>query len=152
MHRWKYLKPLDTMERITRQAFCDNLDNYLERANKEDTGFVILNDDGKEDLVLCPAEWLNFYFDNDFGCIITSALRYAIRRETYMPSVVVDFIRRYMKVLDTNTIKVAIEDIENELAWGGVSDPGMWMKLKEELIQRQAFLLEKAILLEKENR
>jgi len=149
MQRWRYLKPLDTMERITRQTFCDNLDAYLEKVNKEDIGVVILDDDGKEDLVLCPAEWLNFYFDNDFGCIITSALRYAIRRKTYMPGVVVDFIRRYMNVLDTNTIKVAIEDIESELAWGGVADLGMWSQLKAELLARQAYLLEKAALIEK---
>lgn len=149
MHRWRYLKPLDTMERITRQVLCDKLDDYLERVGKEDIGFVIVDDDGKDDMVLCPADWIRYHYDSDFGCIITSALRYAIRRKTYMPGVVVDFIRRYMSVLDSNTIKVAIEDIENELAWGGVSNPGMWVQLKEELLQRQAFLLEKATLLVK---
>lgn len=149
MNRWRYLKPLDTMERITRQVFWDNLDEYLDRVNKEDIGFVIVDDDGKDDMVLCPADWIRYHYDNDFGCIITSALRYAIRRDTYMPGVVVDFIRRYMNVLDSNTIKVAIEDIENELAWGGVSDPGMWLQLKDELLRRQAFLLEKATLIEK---
>ena len=32
-----------------------------------------------------------------------------------MPDIVVRFVRKYINVLDTNTIKVAIEDIEREL-------------------------------------
>ena len=101
MFDFKYLMPLDTMERITRQHLCDNFDAVLERVDKENIGFVILNEEGKDGQVLCPARWMEYCFDDDFGCIINSALRYAIRRHTYMPGVVVDFIRKYINILDT---------------------------------------------------
>ena len=47
-----------------------------------------------------------------------------------------------MNLLDTNTIKVAIEDIDREIDMGSVDDPNMWLKLKEELLVRQAYMLE----------
>lgn len=90
----------------------------LERVDKENIGFVILNEEGKDGQVLCPARWMEYCFDDDFGCIINSALRYAIRRHTYMPGVVVDFIRKYINILDTKTIEVAIEDITQGTRYG----------------------------------
>ena len=142
MQRWRYLKPLDSMERITQQDLCNKLDYYFDRIENEDIGFVILNDAGCDQFVLCPAAWMEYQFDKDFGCMIISALRYAIRRSTYMPNIIVDFIRRYITILDTNTLKTAIEDINSELSWGGVNDPGLWRSLKDELLARQTFLLE----------
>ena len=113
MQRWRYLKPLDSMERITQKDLCNKLDYYFARIDAEDIGFVILDDAGNDQFVLCPAAWMEYQFDKDFGCMIISALRYAIRRSTYMPNIIVDFIRRYITILDTNTLKTAIEDIEN---------------------------------------
>ena len=143
MSEWKYLKPLDTMERITRQELMDRFDNILNEIDAEDVGVVILGEDGKDEFVLCPARWLEYCFDNNFGCIISCAIRYAIRRETYMPSVVVDFVRKYLHVLDSNTIKVAIEDIESEINMDSVPYPGIWLSLKQDLLKQQAYLLEK---------
>lgn len=74
MYQNKMLVPLDTMERITRQHLCDNFDEVLERVDKENIGFVILTEDGKDGQVLCPARWMAYCFDDDFGCIINSAL------------------------------------------------------------------------------
>ena len=107
MHTFRYLMPLDTMERISRQKLCEDFDNVLERVDKEDIGFVIVDDEGKEGHVLCPARWMEYCFDDDFGCIINSALRYAISRHTYMPGVVVDFIRR-SKVVPVDKLSVLI--------------------------------------------
>lgn len=78
------MKSIETMERITRQKFCDNFDEILDRVDKEDIGFVILNNEGKDGHVLCPARWFQINFSDDLGCIINSALRYAIHRHTYM--------------------------------------------------------------------
>lgn len=142
MYHWKYLKSTDAMERVTRQQLCDNFDEILAKVEKDDVGYAILNPDGTDGQVLCPAHWMDYCFDNDFGCIITCAIRYSINRQTYMPSIVVDFIRKYMNALDTNTIKVAIEDIDKEIEMGGVDDPNMWLKLKEELLARQAYMIE----------
>lgn len=105
MQNFRYMMPLEMMEHISRQKLCDDFDNILDRVDKEDTGFVIVDDNGKDRCVLCPARWMEYCFDDDFGCIINSALRYAISRHTYMPGVVVDFIRRYARVLLRRMIK-----------------------------------------------
>lgn len=140
MYQNKMLVPLDTMERITRQHLCDNFDEVLERVDKENIGFVILTEDGKDGQVLCPARWMAYCFDDDFGCIINSALRYAICRHTYMPDVVVNFIYKYLSVLDAKTIEVAIRDIMNALEMNEVDDPTMWVKLKKDLINHKTYL------------
>lgn len=111
--------------------------------DKENIGFVILNDEGKDGHVLCPAHSMGYCFDDNFGCIINSALRYAIGRHTYMPGVVVDFIRKYINIIDTKTIDVTIKDIECELKRNNVDDPEMWLSLKRELEIRLAYLHEK---------
>lgn len=143
MSEWKYLKPLDTMERITRQELIDRFDSILNEVDAEDVGVVILGEDGNDEFVLCPARWMEYCFDKDFGCIISCAIRYAIRRETYMPNVVADFVRKYLHVLDSNTIKVAIEDIDSEINMDSVPYPGIWLSLRQDLLKQQAYLLEK---------
>lgn len=148
MRRWKYVEASEIMERVDRQEFVARSDEILESVRKNNVGFVITDADDTGEYTLCPADWMGFHFDNDFGCIITSAIRYSINRNTYMPDIVVRFIRKYMNVLDTNTIKVALEDIEQELEWGTAADPAMWSKLKEELLSRQAYLLEAAAIQE----
>lgn len=148
MRSWKYVEISEIMERVNRQEFVSRFDEILKNVDKDKIGYIITEVDGNEEYVLCPADWLGFHFDNDFGCIITSAIRYSINRKTYMPSIVVRFVRKYMNVLNSNTIKVALEDIEQELEWGTVEDPVMWRKLKEELLYRQAYLLEAAAIKE----
>ena len=132
----KYLHPIDEMKRISRQELADNFDDILETVHKDNVGFVIKDDDGKPDVVLCPADWFHFCFDQDFGCIINSALRYAIGRHTYMPGVVRDFIRRYMDVLDSRTLVVAIRDIDEELRIGDLVEAEEWSLLRSELQTR----------------
>ena len=80
MPRWKRLESIDIMERITRQQLCDNFDKILDKVDKEDIGFVILNPDGTDGQILCPAHWMDYCFDDDLGCILTCAIRYAISR------------------------------------------------------------------------
>ena len=146
MDNWKFLQPVDTMERITAEELGSNFDAITERCSQENVGFVI--ESNSNQCVLCPAKWFDYCFDDDFGCIINSALRYAIRRHTYMPSVEVDFIRKYIQVLDTKTIDVAIKDINYELEHEGVDDPEMWVSLRNELSVQQAYLHEKAAIQE----
>lgn len=131
MNKWKFLQPISTMEHVPLSELGGRLDELFSRCSKENIGFVL--DDDHKSYVLCPAWWLDFCFDDDFGCIINSALRYAIGRHTYMPSVVVNFIRRYMDILDTKTLTVIIEDIEKEFNhFGGPDDPHMWRTLQTE--------------------
>ena len=58
------LKPVNTMERITRQQLADNFDEILDKVISENVGYVILDNDGKDGQVLCPAEWFNDSIDS----------------------------------------------------------------------------------------
>lgn len=133
----KYLQPIESMPRITRQELCDRFDEVLDSVEKENTGYVIIDPNGENDVILCPAHWFEYRIDEDFGCIVNSALRYAINRRTYMPDTVIRFIRRQLNILDVRTISVAIRDIEQELEYGDVQNPSAWRHLKEELETRR---------------
>ena len=50
-------------------------------------------------------------FDYDIGTIAICAVRYALGRETYMPSLVQDFVKRHPEIVDENTRAVMIRDI-----------------------------------------
>ena len=77
MEQFKYIQPLDQMARISRMELGEKLDEILNKVDNDNVGFVI-TDEGKDDLVLCPIRWTECIYDDDFGCIINSALRYAI--------------------------------------------------------------------------
>lgn len=135
MRECEYLHPIDKMERISREDLCKRFDEVLDKVDKDDIGYVI-TDAGKKDMILCPARWFLFQLDDDFGCVINSALRYAIGRHTYMPGVVCNFVRKYLDILDAKTIEVMIEDITTELKFG-IDREELWVGLRDELIDRR---------------
>ena len=124
------------MPKITRQEFAEKLDEILDDVTDNNKAYVI-HDDDKKEYVLCPAKWFDFCFDDDFGCIVNSAVRYALGRYTYMPGVVMNFVRKYMRVLDSRTIHVMIEDIERESKIGTLPYFDEWTAFKLELIERE---------------
>lgn len=129
----KYALPqkLADMEHILASDLADHLDDYLDRCSAENIGFIV--DTDKKSYVLCPARWFDYAYDDDFGVIINAALRYSICRHTYMPSTVVDFIRRYIDILDERTLHVICTDIERELQTpSNVDNPAMWQELHTE--------------------
>jgi len=130
---------IENMEHISRLDFTEHIDDYLERVDKENIAFVI-TDEGKDDLILCPANWFGVSADKDFECIVGCALRYAIGRNTYMPSLVVDFIKNHIEIFDINSIAVMIEDIDRELS-DELVQKDVWLSLKSVLEQRKAELL-----------
>lgn len=124
------------MQKITRQELTDNFDKILGEIDEKKVGFVILNPDGSNGHILCPVEWFDFCFDDDFGSVAVCALRYAIDRHTYMPDVVANFIRKYIGAFDSKTLIVMIRDIEKELEYHNVDDVSMWRNLVKELKDR----------------
>lgn len=140
--RTSYPKPMETMERITRQFLCDHFDEILERVDKEDIGFVILNEEGNDGEVLIPYRWTEFFVNEDFGIVINSALRYAIEKHSYLTAGVMNFVRKNINCLDAETIELAIQDIEKEVQHRKTEDLSMWESLKEELQNRLAKLAE----------
>ena len=119
----------------SREELAEKLDELLDIVAKDNVGFVI-TDQGKDDLVLCPANWFNIYYDNDFGCIINSAVRYSLGRSSYMPSTTVRFVLRNLMVLDTRTIVVMIRDIDREIADEKLPYRDVWVSLKIALEDR----------------
>lgn len=130
-----FLQPIETMKRVSREELAEKLDDLLEVVNKENVGFVITNE-GKDDLVLCPAKWFDLYYDDDFGCIINSAVRYSLGRSSYMPSTTVKFVLKYLMVLDVRTITVMIEDIDRSLVDEQLPYKDTWLSLKYALEDR----------------
>ena len=131
------LQPPESMERISRQELEHNLDAVLERINRENIGLVI-TDEGKDDLVLCPASWFNLDYVDDFSCVINSALRYAMRSEDEESAAVVQYLRRHYQLFDEKTLSVAVADLERELNQPIVTlkQPQVWKELQELFRQR----------------
>ena len=130
-----FLQPLETMKRLSREELAEKLDDLLDIVNKDNVGFVITNE-GKDDLVLCPAKWFDYYLDNDFGCIINSAVRYSLGRSSYMPSTTIRFILKYLKILDSRTITVMIRDIDMAFSDDNLPYRDSWLSLKYALEDR----------------
>lgn len=122
----------EDMPKISRHELGEKLDEILEKAIKENTAFLI-TDEGKKDLVLCPASWYDPFRDSDFGLIVNAAIRYAMGRQTYMPLSVSDFTIGFMPMLDNRTIQVIINDITEELRFrnGEMPQLDIWLHLKE---------------------
>ena len=129
---YKFLEPTDTMERITRAEFAANLDAVLDKVTKDDVGIVI-TEEGKKDLVLCPKYWFDYCFNDDFGCIVNSAVRYSLGRNPYMPSTVAAFVRKYMDILGTKTIHVMMKDILQALEDPKLDQREVWWSLYADL-------------------
>ena len=110
----------ENMERISRQHLCDNLDSILE---------TVITDAGEDDLVLCPASCLSPLTSEGFGCIVNSAVRYSLGRDTYMPGIAVQFILEYMNLLDLRTVTVMYRDIQKALEDENLPHRETWVSL-----------------------
>ena len=128
MEQTKSFHTTENMERISRQHLCDNLDSILETVSLENIGFVI-TDAGKDDLVLCLASWLSPLTSEGFGCIVNSAVRYSLGRDTYMPDVAVQFILDHMNLLDLRTVTVMYRDIQKALEDENLPHRETWVSL-----------------------
>lgn len=135
------LQPTEQMKHVTRQEFCDNLDEILEIVNRDNVGYVI-TDNGKKDLVVCPAKWFDVHFDDDFGCIIYAAVRNALGRASFLPEVVARFTKKYMHVLDERTLYVLIRDIDSMLSDYESPYRDTWISLLNDLKDRLAVVRE----------
>ena len=130
--RTPILQPLESMERISRQVLSDDLDAVLERISRENIGLVI-TDEGKDDLVLCPASWFNLDYADDFSRVINPALRYAMRTEDEESAAVIQYVRRHYQLFDEKTLSAAVADLERELNQqiAPLKQPQVWKELQE---------------------
>lgn len=75
--------------------------------------------------------------DEDFGTICVCAVRYCFGRQTYMPSLVQDFVCRNFKYLNDNELQVMVDDINfaeriNQLGDERIDKPD-WLKFRERI-------------------
>ena len=79
--------------------------------------------------------------DRDFGTVCGCAVRYSLGRQTYMPSLVQQFINRNLKQIDSYSLAVMVRDIKDAPSYGNktIDKPG-WMNflavLEKELKDR----------------
>ena len=69
--------------------------------------------------------------DDDFGAICNCAVRYAVGRRTYMPSLVIDFITPHLGELSDKTLWCFQRDLEERMNgsfdFGDEFDKTNWM-------------------------
>lgn len=75
--------------------------------------------------------------NEDFGTILTCAVRYACGRQTYMPSIVIGFIRPLISEIDDKSLCCMERDIRDAEKFGGYGDEKIdkpdWMRFLADL-------------------
>lgn len=78
---------------------------------------------------------------DNFGCILNCAVRYAIGRQTYMPGLVIDFIRPLLPYVNNRTLYVFDQDITDQRYMGGYGDKNidepMWIRFHQDVIAEE---------------
>lgn len=82
--------------------------------------------------------------DDNFGATLNCAVRYAIGRRTYMPGLVVGFIKPLVPELSTKTLWAIKRDINDSEKYDALGDPEidaplwreLFMAVQKELIKR----------------
>lgn len=70
------------------------------------------------------------------GAILICAIRYCLGRQTYMPSLVTEFIKPLLPQLDKNTLNVMAKDIRNAENYGDERiDKPMWVRFLNDIEQ-----------------
>lgn len=103
-------KPFQDCKSITIDELKGHISELLNQAAKDWQPLRVAMEYGKE-FLLFPQELLAPLCDNDFRLIVLSAMRHAMGRDTYMPLVVTDYIKRHIRLLDDKSLVLAANDI-----------------------------------------
>lgn len=127
----------DEMQRVSRKELGEKFDELLETVTRENVGIVI-TDEGKDDLVLCPASWVNLFSSKYFDIVLDCALKYVIEREDLVSGSIIKFIEESMDLLDAtmlvdinNTIENLLDKENGDKEW--VEE---WLDFQERLKER----------------
>ena len=132
------VKPFQDCEPVTIDELKNHTSELLNRATAERQPLRVYMEEGKE-FLLFPQELLAPLCDNDFRLIVLSAMRYAMGRNTYMPLVVTDYIKRHIRLLDDKFLALAANDIRRHFEDYGEHEPNpaLWQGLLETLETEQ---------------
>ena len=121
-------------ESITIDELKEQTNNLLDRVIEEQRPLRVCMDNDKE-LLLFPQDLLAPICDADFRLILLSAMRYAMGRNTYMPTVVSGYIKRHIRFLDDKFLALAADDIRRHLEDYAEHEPNpnLWQGLFDAL-------------------
>ena len=116
----------------------DQANSLLNLVTEEQRPLRVFMDNGKE-FLLFPQDMLAPISDSDFRLILLSAMRYAMRRKTHMSSVVADYLKRHIQLLDNKFLTLAADDIQRYLEDYAEheSNPDLWQNLLDALETEQ---------------
>ena len=101
-------------ESITIDELKDQANSLLNLVTEEQRPLRICMDNGKE-FLLFHQDLLAPIYDSNFRLILLSAMRYVVGRNTCMPMVVADYIKRHIQLLDDKFLILAADDIRQHL-------------------------------------
>ena len=99
---------------ILARGYLFHGNSLLNLVTEEQRPLRVCMNNGKE-FLLFPQDLLAPICDSDFRLILLSAMRYAMGRNTCMPMVVADYIKRHIQLLDDKFLVLAADDIRRHL-------------------------------------
>ena len=106
--------PFQDYASISVDDLKDQANSLLNLVTEEQRPLRVFMNNGKE-LLLFPQDVLALISDPDFRLILLSAMRYAMGRKTHIPSVIADYIKRHLQLLDDKFLALAADDIRQYL-------------------------------------
>ena len=104
------VNPYQNYGLITIDELKERTSNLLNLVTEEQRPLRVCMNNGKE-FLLFPQDLLAPICDSDFRLILLSAMRYAMGKNTCMPVVVSDYIKRHIRLLDDKFLVLAADDI-----------------------------------------
>ena len=126
--------PFQDYESITIDELKDQANSLLNLVTDEQRPLRVCMNNGKE-FLLCPQDLLAPICDADFRLILLSAMRYAMGKNTCMPVVVSNYIKRHIRLLDGKFLVLAADDIRRYLEDYAEHEPNpnLWQGLFDAL-------------------
>lgn len=130
--------PFQDYESITIDELKDQANSLLNLVMEDQRPLRVCMNNGKK-FLLFPQDLLAPICDSDFRLILLSAMRYAMGRNTCMPAVVANYIKRHIRLLDDKFLVLAADDIRRHLEdyVEHEPNPNLWRDLLDALETEQ---------------
>lgn len=106
--------PFQDYESITIDDLKDQANSLLNLVMEDQRPLRVCMNNGKE-FLLFHQDLLAPICDSDFRLILLSAMRYAMGRNTCMPVVISNYIKRHIQLLDDKFLVLAADEIRRHL-------------------------------------